>query len=125
MEIQIILISDDHDYSYGVLSEITKLRHAVSVTEFDWNSADPRARHEISGEDSHETPAIVMLDCGYKARAFETIVDCAIAAKPRRPIECLVMRPPVDKAVYATLAEKGVLMFDSAPLPISPAVAIH
>ncbi len=126
MLIQIILISNDQDYSYAVLTDLSAMGRKFSVSELEWseNLAFDFEIALVNGQ--YKTPTIVMLDFGLKHHQYKMVIDRIQAVKDAMAIECIALRPPADPELFANLRAHGLSIFDG--VPTSPAVvaeAIH
>ncbi len=113
MQLRIVLVSDDHHYSYGVLSEITKLNHEVIVTEMNWAGAGDAELDHLTVVGDMQVPTIVMMDFAFGRPDAGAAVDQLTSWRPGRAIECIAMRPPVDEKLRKTLAQRDVFLFES------------
>ena len=112
MQLRIVLVSDDQHYSYGVLSEITKLNHEVIVTEMNWAGASRAELDDLTVVGDTPVPTIVMMDFAFGRPDAGSAVDQLTSWRPGRAVECIAMRPPVDEMLLKTLAQRDVFFFE-------------
>ena len=125
MLIQIILISDDQNYSLAVLNDLSSMRRKFTVTEMGWGDNAAYDFEFALANGRYQTPTIVMLDFGFSLHCFDQVVERLEAIREIMAIECMVLRPPADDALIASLKARGLPIFTGVETPAMPAEAIH
>ncbi len=129
MQLQIILVSDDPQYSYTVLNDLTAMKRTVGVAELGWTDRLSFDVELALAKGRYKVPTILMLDCAFSALGNEAILERVASLKSSMPIECLVLRPAADDGAAERLRRLGVLVYEDEIAPpavsLSAEAAIH
>ena len=125
MLIKIILISNDQDYSYAVLTDLSAMGRKFTVSEMGWGENLPYDFEFALAGGNYRAPTIVMLDFNFSERAYTRLLERIDSIKEIMAIECIALRPPVDPQLFADLRRHGLPIFDGAPVSQAAAEAIH
>jgi hypothetical protein len=123
--IQIIIITNDQNYSYALLTDLAGMRRKFTVSEIAWSDSVVYDFEFALTRGNFQTPTIVMMDFGFEAYSCEAIADRIDAVRAVMAIECIVLMPPAEAAILRVLRERGLPIFEGAPVESISAEAIH
>lgn len=113
VEIDLIIMTDDHEHGHDLRASLTNPRYHYTVTEI----ADREAmigEFEAAVEASRgKRPIIVLLDCAFLSGRTESFAARVLELQRSMAIECVVTRPPAELHRRTRLYMLGASLFDS------------